>query len=87
MKHLFLACLAGLVLLASPGCHWFRKSKKPKENPAIASEVETDFRNRWMDRRVAELTAAGTDAAAARAQAAREFHERYPYVKEARGKK
>jgi len=87
MKHLFLACLAAFVLLSSPGCHWFRKSNKPKENPAIASEVETDFRNRWIDRRIAEITAGGTDAVTARTQAEREFQQRYPYVREVKKKK
>ncbi|HVU25640.1 MAG TPA: hypothetical protein VHE13_16035 [Opitutus sp.] len=87
MKHLFLASFAAFVLLSAPGCHWFHKSKKPKESPAIASEVETNFRDRWLDRRVAELTAAGTEATAARQQAEREFKERYPYVREVKKKK
>ena len=87
MKHPFLACLAALVLLSASGCHLFHKSKKPKESTAIASEVETNFRNRWIDRRVAELTAAGTDATAAHQQAAREFQQRYPYVQEVKKKK
>lgn len=87
MKHLFLACLAALVLASTPGCHWLRKSKKPKENPAIASDVEADFRQRWMEHRIAELTASGTDSTAARQQAEREFQERYPYVREPKKKK
>jgi hypothetical protein len=87
MKHLFLACIAAFVLLSSPGCHWFRKSKKPKESPAIASDVEANFRQRWVDHRVAELTAAGTDATAAQQQAEREFREHYPYVREPKPKK
>jgi hypothetical protein len=87
MKHLLLACLAAMVLLSAPGCHWLRKSKKPKESPAIATDVEADFRQRWVDHRVAELIASGTDSTTANEQAAREFQERYPYIREPKKKK
>lgn len=81
LKSSLLLCLAPLILATSTGCNLFRKNKKPKENPAIASEVEALFRERWVDQRVPELTATGMDAAAARSQAEADFYERYPYVK------
>jgi hypothetical protein len=74
--------LAVLLVSASTGCNFFKKNKKPKENPAIASEVEGEFRQRWMDRRVAELVGTGNDALTARSKAEAEFRERYPYIKE-----
>lgn len=81
LKSLLLFCTAAVLVICGGGCNLFKKSKKPKENPAIASEVEGEFRQRWVDRRVAELVAKGTDGAAARTQAEAEFGERYPYVK------
>jgi hypothetical protein len=83
LKLLLLFCQATLVLSLSAGCSFSHKNKKPKENPAIASEVEAEFRQRWLDRRVTELVGKGTDASTAKAQAEAEFHERYPYVKDA----
>lgn len=80
---LVLLCLAALATPAITGCHLFRKSKKPKD-PAIAADVETDFRQRWVDHRTAELVAQKVDPTAARQQAETEFHERFTYLKEGR---
>jgi hypothetical protein len=74
-------CLLSAAILSSTGCNLFRKNKKPKENPAIASEVEGEFRQRWVERRAAELVGQGTDALNARNQAEKEFQERYPVLK------
>lgn len=84
LKSSLVLGLAAFVLVGGSGCHFFRKSKKPKD-PAIAADVETNFRQRWVERRTAELTAQGTEALAARQQAEAEFHEKFPYLKE--GKK
>jgi hypothetical protein len=84
LKPSLLLFLATLILASSTGCNLFRKNKKPKENPAIASEVEETFRKRWLDRRIPELTATGMDAATARSQAETEFHQQYPYIKDAK---
>jgi hypothetical protein len=82
LKSSLLFCLAMFVGSSSGGCNLFKKSQKPKENPAIAAEVEAGFRQRWVDRRVAELVGKGTAADTARTQAEKEFRERYPYIKE-----
>ena len=77
-KHTYtLVLLAALIL--SSGCSFFRKPNRPKESSAISSEVEATFRQRWVEKRVAELTAGGAPAAAARAQAEQEFRERYAF--------
>lgn len=80
----FLVCVSALTVPAVTGCHLFRKSKKPKD-PAIAADVEADFRQRWVDHRTAELVAQKVDPTVARQQAETEFHERFTYLKE--GKK
>jgi hypothetical protein len=82
LKPSLLVYLALVMACSSTGCNIFRKNKKPKENPAIASEVEAEFRQRWVDHRVAELVGAGGDATAARTQAETEFRARYPYIKD-----
>lgn len=79
-KLLLLCALAASVALAS-GCSVFsRKSPRAKESSAIASEVEESFRRRWMEKRIAELTAQGQTPDAARVQAEAEFRERYSFA-------
>ena len=69
-----------VALLLSPGCLFSKKTKKVKENPAIAADTDEKFRQRFLDKRVAELTAAGRSAEAALAQATEEFQVRYGYT-------
>jgi outer membrane murein-binding lipoprotein Lpp len=66
-------------LLLSAGCLFSKKKTSAKESTAISSDVEAIFHQRWVDKRTAELTAAGTPAAAARTQAEQEFRERYQF--------
>jgi hypothetical protein len=82
LKHLSFLVLSAGVLLGSTGCHLFGKSKKPKANAAIAASVDADFRQRWVERRVIELTGQGKDAVTARSTAEAEFREKYAYLKE-----
>jgi hypothetical protein len=84
LKPTLLLFLAMCVLGSASGCTFWKKSKKPKQNPALASEVEGDFRQRWMEHRMGEITAAGTDATTARTQAEAEFREKYPYIRDAK---
>lgn len=58
-----------------------RSSKKPKETNAIASEMEANFKQRWLEKRVGELTQSGKTADVARAQAEKEFAERYDFTR------
>ena len=78
-KRLLLVLLASLAVCSS-GCTLFRKSDRPKESSAIASEVEESFRRRWMEKRLGELTAQGVEPGAARTQAEAEFRERYGFT-------
>jgi hypothetical protein len=65
----------------------FSKSKNPaapKESGTVAADDERDFMNRWLDKRTAELVAAGTPTVSARAQAVSEFKAKYAYLDVAR---
>lgn len=80
MKRLLLIPLAALALAGASGCHFWKKSTKPKENTAIAADVAEGFRQRYVERRTAELVAKGAAASAARAQAEAEFKKQYGYI-------
>jgi hypothetical protein len=81
LKRTLLPVLAIIVLTSANGCSVFKKSKKPKTNPAIAAETEGDFRQRWTEKRTAELVAQGVAPEVARATAAKEFPEAFPFVR------
>ncbi len=74
--------LAAALAVAGTACH-STKTKVSKESPNVAIEVEAGFKQRWIDKRVAELTAAGTDATAAHAQAEKDFRATYGYLRTA----
>jgi hypothetical protein len=74
-----LALFAASTLLLSGGCLHFGKNAKPKENNAIAAELEESFRQRWIEKRAAELVARGLAADLARAQAIEEFKAKYNF--------
>jgi hypothetical protein len=78
-QHLFLSAALVVVAVASSGCSLFRKSQKPRESTAISSEVGATFRQRWMEKRLAELKAQGVADAAAQTQATQEFEARYQF--------
>lgn len=86
MKRLLLALVSSTLLL-SAGCSMFsKKNKEPSDRPVVekeskspAADNEEVLRRRWVDKRAAELAAQGTEATAARAQAEREFSERYGF--------
>jgi len=77
-KALILSLLVASLPLVS-GCGMFSKKPRAKESTAIAGEVEATFRQRWVEKRSGELVAQGLAADAARAQAGREFDERYQF--------
>lgn len=67
-----------LPLVLAAGC--FHTKKKPKDNPAIATEVEEGFKQRWIEKRGADLMAQGMRADLARQQAINEFRIRFGYT-------
>jgi hypothetical protein len=87
MKRSLLFCLALSLGLASTGCSMLRRNpnhKKPKENSAIAATTEAGFKQRWMEKRTAELKATGLTPEAAQAQAEQEFSVHYSYTSAAK---
>ena len=78
-RLLFPVLLALAAALAS-GCSMMKKSPAPTENPSIAGQTEDSLKQRWIERRAAELVAQGLAADAARAKATDEFREKYPYA-------
>jgi hypothetical protein len=77
-RTLCLLLTLALVGLTS-GCLFSRKNSKPKENQAIAAELEESFRQRWIEKRTAELTARGLAADLARPQAIEEFKAKFNF--------
>lgn len=75
-KRILIIGLAATVAFSFGAC---RSSKKPKETNAIASEMEANFKQRWIDKRVAELTQSGKAPEVAKAQAEKEFAERFDF--------
>ena len=66
-------------LILTAGCINSRKNPKPKENMAIAAELEESFRQRWIEKRAGELTAKGVTADLARTQAIEEFKVKFNF--------
>jgi hypothetical protein len=56
IPRLFPTCLCLAVLLTS-GCLFSKKTAQPKENPSIPGSVEGALKDRWIEKRAAELTA------------------------------
>lgn len=84
MNRLLPLCLVLLSASVLPGCHYLRRTPKPKESTAIAADVENTFRQRWLDKRAAELKATGLAPPAAQARAESEFSARYSYLESGR---
>jgi hypothetical protein len=87
-RTLFVALLSA-VLLGSTGCHLFHRHKKqPATANSAASamdntpsaQVAAEFRERWMTKRIGELTATGMTTDAARTQAAAEYAKTFNYL-------
>lgn len=80
MKSLLLTGLALIAVNLFSGCIFSKKSAKPKENPAMAAELEESFKVRWVEKRSAELVAQGQTPEAARTAATEEFRVKYGYT-------
>jgi hypothetical protein len=74
-----LLCLVAAATL-SGGCLFSKKSAAPKETTTLSGETEDSLRQRWVERRAAELVAQGVAPETARAQAAAEFREKYSFT-------
>jgi len=50
---------------------------KEKKSKTLATDTETEFKGRWMDKRVSELVGPGMSPESAKAQANAEFRQKY----------
>jgi hypothetical protein len=66
--------------LALAGCQSWRKENRAKNNKAVVAEVEESFRQRWIERRAAELMNRGVSPNLARSQAIEEFRLNYGFT-------
>ena len=81
MLKRFAPLSCALLLLATSGCLFHKKApKEPKPSPYISTEVETQFEQRWVEKRTGDLVAAGVSPDAAKAQAEAEFKQKYSYA-------
>ncbi|MFI5337670.1 MAG: hypothetical protein ACHQ5A_12855 [Opitutales bacterium] len=69
-------------LLVFSGC--LTSKKKPKPDTNVSLQVEEAFKQRWIEKRGAELTAGGLAPDVARGRAIEEFRERYEYTSAAK---
>jgi len=60
------------------GCSTWRK--KPKETTAISAQTEQSFKERWLEKRGAELIGQGLAPEVARNHAVQEFRQLYEYT-------
>jgi hypothetical protein len=83
MKRLVLFTLAA-TLFAETGCHIFSTKKNPvapKESKTVATDVEKDFMQRWIEKRAADLVAKGSGPDAAHVQAVADYKAAYAYTR------
>jgi 1,2-phenylacetyl-CoA epoxidase catalytic subunit len=59
---------------------FWKKSAKTKDESAISVETEDSLKQRWLEKRTAELVAQGLTAEAAKAQALDEFKAKYSFT-------
>lgn len=76
--------LALLAIIGTAGCFHWKKSSEPKENPRVATQMEIEFMQRFVDKRSGELVAQGRTPAEAHDLAVAEFRKRYAYTIPAR---
>jgi hypothetical protein len=75
------AAVAAVLLVACSHIPFISKknddNSKPKDDSHLATGVEAEFKQRWVDKRVNELVGQGMSPDSARAQAESEFRTKY----------
>ncbi len=88
MKYSVPAFLLVSALVSGCALHHSKPRRAPPRELPPATGIETEFYDRWMDRRIHELLAAGSakTESGARAVAAGEFTKQYPFIQVQGGK-
>jgi hypothetical protein len=79
-KRLLPSLLALSALALCGGCLFPKNFSKEKTDRHVSASMEKEFQQRWMEKRVGDLTAQGLTPDAARTQAAAEYQVKYSYA-------
>ncbi len=79
-KRLLLPLVAACTLALCAGCLFPKNFSKEKKDKHVAASLEKEFRQRWVEKRVADLTATGVNTTVAEAQANTEYDAKYSYA-------
>jgi hypothetical protein len=80
IKRLLPSLLALSALAFCGGCLFPKNFSKQKKEKHVSADMEKEFQQRWMEKRVGDLTAQGLAPGAAQAQAAAEYQAKYSYA-------
>ena len=86
MKRLYAVSIAAFALLGAGCALWpfSNKGPQPKHDPDldphVSTQVEMEFRQRWVEKRSADLIAQGILPDAAHDQALAEFRVKFSYT-------
>jgi hypothetical protein len=83
IKRLFPYFVAVSVLAVCGGCLFPKNFSKAKKDKHVSAEMETEFQQRWLEKRVGDLTSQGMAPDAAHAQALAEYKAKYSYTRPA----
>jgi len=85
IKRLLPSAVAVSVLALCGGCLFPKNFSKEKKNPHVSGDMEKEFQQRWIEKRVGDLTAQGMSPETAHAQAVAEYDAKYSYTRPAIG--
>ena len=82
-RRIVFLSLTATLLIGTTGCHGFlhrHKKASASVSSAPSADVAHEFRQRWIAKRVSDLTAGGMPAEQAREQAENEYARKYVYL-------
>jgi hypothetical protein len=82
-KRLLPSVVALSVLALGGGCLFPKNFSKAKKDKHVSADMEKEFKQRWMEKRVGDLTAQGMSPDKATAQALAEYDAKYSFTRPA----
>jgi hypothetical protein len=86
IKRLFPSFVAVSVLALCGGCLFPKNFSKNKKDKHVSATMEAEFKQRWLEKRVGDLTTQGMAPDTAHAQALAEYNTKYSYTRPAESK-